>query len=296
LVKGTNSWSEGDGIQGFGISNKIVENKWTNLHALVIYVDEKKNRLPKRLRIPEEISISKYGKIITDVVEIGQIGLCNANQQRRRPAFMGCSVGHSTKTTGSIGSVFQKHKANILLSCGHVLAPVGAHLGDSICQPGYLDSSDSMSMDIVATLSYFSELGAGLNYPNLADVGLAHESVPSALLQDDGDISDYTFARIRLPVHFFGRSTEHSFGEVIGIHYRDRFNIRGSYVGFQRQIITTCPSSKGDSGALLRTSSNRPVGLLLGGSIKGSVFSPMSEVIRQIDVSFESYGTTRRSS
>jgi hypothetical protein len=282
LVRITNSWSKQSAVQGFGVSKKRVDNKWTNIISLVIYVRKKVVYVPKKIRIPSEILIGKDSIVVTDVVEVGKIELCNLNQERHRPVFYGCSIGHSNKTTGTIGAVFNANNEKMILSCGHVVAPEGAQIGDTIQQPGFLDSNELLSTNEVAALSFYSELMPGLGYSNSADVGIARETGFDALTQDENDVRDYTFARKGLQVHFTGRSTEDSLGEVIDVHYRNRFNIRGQFIGFGGQILTTCPSSKGDSGALLRTSSNRPVGLLLGGSIKGSVFSPMNQVLRQI--------------
>lgn len=281
LVSVTNSWAQDQGIQGFGISKKMTGGEWTNLDALVVYVEKKRVRVSRKLRIPPEIKVGSYGNVVTDVVEIGKIELCNSNQERHRPAFNGCSIGHSDKSTGSIGSVFQNNGVNMVLSSGHVLAPSGAEIGDSLRQPGYQDQGDSR--DEVARLSYFTELNSGSEYINAADVGIAEESVPNTFIQDAVSLSDYTFARRRLRVRFSGRSTQYSTGEVLGVHFRGRFNIRGQFIAFGRQIITTCPSSKGDSGALLRTNFDRPVGLLLGGSARGSVFNPIYEVVRQLN-------------
>ena len=81
-------------------------------------------------------------------------------QKRRRPLVVGCSIGHSKITAGTLGC-FVKDRATgeiLILSNNHVLANENdAQEGDKIIQPGKVDGG-KVSSDTIGQLSRFVKL------------------------------------------------------------------------------------------------------------------------------------------
>ena len=66
-------WTQGRGIQGLGIGEKIADGKQQKRLALRVYVEKKKPNSKVKNKVPKRVSIPVLGEIPTDVIEIGLI-------------------------------------------------------------------------------------------------------------------------------------------------------------------------------------------------------------------------------
>ncbi len=104
------SWTDGVGIQGFGIGEKITSGKNTKEVVLKVYVEKKlpKLQLEAGAIVPSEVKIDGLSKPIpTDVEAIGKVKL-EANTTRVRPLLPGYSIGHLKITAGTLGCLVKK--------------------------------------------------------------------------------------------------------------------------------------------------------------------------------------------
>jgi hypothetical protein len=81
-----------------------------------------------------EVDIRYVGQVRPEAGKPDLRGVC-------RPLVIGCSIGHSGVTAGTLGAFARgvRDDITLALSCAHVLAPRGAKLTDSIVQPGRFD-------------------------------------------------------------------------------------------------------------------------------------------------------------
>jgi hypothetical protein len=81
-----------------------------------------------------------------------------------------------------------------------------------------------------------------------------------------------------------GRTSGKTVGVIRDVHFRFIFNYKGlGQIGFLHQVLCTRYSSPGDSGSLvLESRTRRAVGLHFAGAPQGSVFNPITAVLRTL--------------
>ena len=91
-----------------------------------------------------------------------------------------------------------------------------------------------------------------------------------------------------------GRTTDHSWGEIVDIDARpiipyDDPNNPGSEidVAFRDQVICTRYTAGGDSGSLVLNERNFAVGLHFAGSESSSIFSKIDNVLTALDIELD---------
>jgi hypothetical protein len=103
LKSAAKPWTQGKGIQGLGIGQKITDAEKRKEVVLKVYVERKlpkgkcDNLVPSKVNVP---GISE--RVATDVEEIGKVEL-EPNTSRVRPAIPGFSIGHLKVSAGTLG-------------------------------------------------------------------------------------------------------------------------------------------------------------------------------------------------
>jgi hypothetical protein len=289
-------WTQGPGIQGLGLGEKVTAGKMEESLALRVYVERKKplskvkNRVPKTVRVPE------VGEFPTDVVEIGRVER-ESFRERVRPAMPGCGLGHPNVTVGTFGCLVRKRDDPdrlYILSNSHVLADEGlAKIGDPILQPGPADGGKSK--DRLARLAQFQPFAfSRVGYLNFADAAIAE--VDPRQVEEAIRILGVPPAglgrviRRGMQVQKVGRTTDHTVGLVRDVDYRFSLNYknadagRRSRVGFRDQVLCSRYTAGGDSGSLVLNGRGYALGLHFAGSPSSSVFSPIRDVFDALDL------------
>lgn len=221
---------------------------------------------------------------------------------RERPAPVGFSIGHPDITAGTYGARVQDGSGNVYaLSNNHVLANSNdANIGDSALQPGPADGGSDPD-DKVGELYDYEPID--FDGTNTMDAAIASSSTsnldaetPSSAYGAPG--TNPTSATVGLNVQKFGRTTEHTQGEVsevdvtVDVCYETSgpFNCTAS-ARFENQIAITPGdfSDGGDSGSLIVTddSNKDPVGLLFAGSDTRTLANPISDVLNRFNVTID---------
>jgi hypothetical protein len=280
-------------VVALGISEKISKRKPTGELALVFYVQKKVpiKKLPRAMVVPPAVpaSVGTKPSIPTDVVVLGKV-----RPEVRAvwsPIQPGYSVGHVDAKAGTIGAIVKKGKELHILSNSHVLALAGnASKGDSIVYPGDLDGGVAPD-DIVATLSDFKEFELGGDFVNRVDAAIA-QPTPERLRDLLSEIKGVGLPKGTIKpkrgmkVIKVGRTTGKTRGEVRDVNFRFVLEYKEvGEVGFIDQVLCTRYTQPGDSGSLvLDAATNRAVGLHFAGASGGSVFCPINEVLKALDV------------
>ena len=211
----------------------------------------------------------------------------------------------------------------LIFSNNHVLANVNdCRVGDPILQPAPFDGGLE-GKDMIAVLERYVKLQFKEEPPTciLARLveglvnliakltGSSHRlrtyrSSPSAAnqvdaalarpLQDDwikdeildiGVVGGITAAQLGMSVRKSGRSSGYTTGQVRVINTTLNVDYDGRLATFENQIMTSSMSEPGDSGALLVTADGLlALGLLFAGSQQATVFNPIQDVLRELDV------------
>lgn len=289
-------WTQGSGIQGLGLGEKVSGGKVSEDLALRVYVARKKplskvkNRVPKRVRVPE------VGEFPTDVLEIGRVE-AESFRERVRPAMPGCGLGHRNVTVGTFGCLVRKRgdaSRLYILSNSHVLADEGvATIGDPIVQPGPADGGGQG--DRLARLSEFQPFTfSRVGYSNYVDAAIA-EVDPSRVEHSIRILGVQPAGvgrtlRRGMQVQKVGRTTDHTVGVIRDVDYRFSLNYknpasgRRSRVGFRDQILCSRYTAGGDSGSLVMNMREYALGLHFAGSPSTSIFSRIRDVFVALDI------------
>jgi hypothetical protein len=289
-------WTQGPGIQGLGLGEKISNGKVGDELALRVYVARKKplsqvtNRVPKRVRVPE------LGEFPTDVEEIGRVE-AESFRERARPAMPGCGLGHPNVSVGTFGCLVRKRgdaSRLYILSNSHVLADEGvAAIDDPILQPGPADGGGRR--DRLARLSEFQPFTfSRVGYVNFIDAAIAE--VDPGRVEEAIRILGVPPAgkgrvlRRGMQVQKVGRTTDHTVGVVRDVNYRFSLNYknadtgRRARVGFRDQVLCSRYTAGGDSGSLVMNMRGYALGLHFAGSPSTSVFSRIRDVFSALDL------------
>jgi hypothetical protein len=220
-----------------------------------------------------------------------------------RPLRIGCSVGHSLVTAGTLGAFVRLRNNNkdiLILSNNHVLAFENAgKAGDDILQPGKQDGGTVP----VATLTNFVPINYSANADNSVDCAIA--TLKSGFAADTTSLDSFGYLKgtraARLEpnavVRKIGRSSGTTTAKVLATEID---NVVVSYLTgdarFNGQIEVdgddTPFSSDGDSGSLVIDEDNNGAALIFAGSEAGgahgagrSYAHPLDKVLEALDVS-----------
>ena len=292
-------------VVAVGISEKTTEGKSTGTLALTFYVDRKLplSKLKANVAVPPAVPevIGGPAAIPTDVVPIGKMRLEVKDLKNplatRKPLQPGYSIGHVEVSAGTFGAVVTRDGKYLLLSNSHVLANSGhAKKGDKILYPGSADEGEE-PQDVVAKLFDFVKFKEGNDYLNRVDCAVALP-LDKRLGDLTSEIKGLFIPRgIIKPVRGMevikvGRTTGKTKGVITDVHFRvitDEYP-GYSHVGFLDQVFCKRYSNGGDSGALIiDAATEKAVGLHFAGfpdkhGVKGSVFNPISEVLKALGV------------
>ncbi|HDP69660.1 MAG TPA: hypothetical protein ENN38_02490 [Actinobacteria bacterium] len=288
-------------IVGVGFGPKIVEGEVKEEKSLRYYVEKKLpiDELPKINIIPKIISISTFGlrkfkkekEILTDVIEIGKVEAfvypSMAYREKIRPAPGGVSVGHKKVGAGTLGAIVRDKKTGkkLILSNNHVLANENrAKKNDPIIQPGILDNGHKRK-DVIAKLLRWVEVD--FYNPNTVDAAVAEplgDDLVEETILDIGKVGGVTKARVGMIIQKTGRTTGHTYGEVLDTKASIRIHYDKGVPLFRNQILTTFMSQPGDSGSLVLTRDKKACGLLFAGSDIISIHNHIEEVFKQLDI------------
>ncbi len=287
----TAAWLRSSTIVGLGLAHRqTAGERLPGDRALKVYVRRKlpkaklKHPVPKRIRV-------RGVDVETDVDEVGDFSF-DALSNRYRPARPGCSIGRKDGPFGTFGALVRRRSDPqlYLLSCAHVLAPLGlGQRGDSILQPAAPDGGSST--DPIARLEDWTRLRRSGKYPNRSDAAIARvldaSRVRAKLMQlglvpdEIGDVQEDD------EIRKVGRTT----GLTTGIVLDTNFSVRPTLdtaagpkrIGFRGQVLCSRYSAEGDSGALVLRG-DTAVGLHLAASAGNSVFTPIRAVLEALEL------------
>jgi hypothetical protein len=289
-------WTDGPGIQGVGIGQKVTRRRATAELALKVYVERKLPVSRCRHPVPVRVAVPALGRLPTDVEEIGRVET-ESFTGRARPAMPGCGVAHPEVTVGTFGCLVRKRggsRALFLLSNSHVLANEGvARPGDPILQPGPMDGGED-PRDVLGRLAEFVpfEFGA-TGYPNRVDAAIAQVAGTRVVreIRVLGVAPQGVNPRIRRGqlVQKVGRTTDHTTGIVRDVHYRLALRYRKTArtrarAGLRDQVLCSRYTAGGDSGSAVLDARKRLVGLHFAGSPSTSIFNKIEHVFTALDI------------
>lgn len=282
-------------VVGVGISEKAVAGKTTDEASICFYV--KRKRALGGLRgedvVPSVIRLPGERAVFTDVKELGE--LHPQAFKKSTPLQSGFSVGHARVRGGTLGAIVRRDGKLHVLSNSHVLARSGkAKIGDPIVYPGTADGG-KVPGNLAAKLSDFTRFDKSGALTNVADAAIA-EITSTHLGALDTSIYKAavplatTTAKRGMKVAKFGRTTGKTTGRVIDVNFRFTLEYpRIGNVGYIDQVLCTRYTEPGDSGALVVDVKNgKIVGLHFAGADGGSVFNPISLVMKALRFRFVS--------
>jgi hypothetical protein len=283
-----------ENVVGVGVAEKVRKGKRLAGLALIFYVKKKKpNReLPGDLVIPRTVldPFTSPLPIPIDVVELGQVALDRRPLAVKSPIQPGYSIGHPKCLGGTLGAIVKRGNTTLLLSNAHVIADNGrARHGAPVLYPAIGDKGSRQS-DVVAKLDKTVALRGTGEFVNRVDCAVArvttNKRTVTASVAKIGGPTGTTVAKRSMRIVKVGRTTGCTTGTVRDVHFRFTVAYDGlGQIGFKDQVLCSPYSKNGDSGALvLEKSTRKAVGLHFASSPKGSVFNPISEVLKRLDV------------
>lgn len=296
LKKKARPWTQGAGIQGLGIGDKITDGKVEEGLALRVYVEKKKPKAKIRNPVPKRVAVPEVGELPTDVLEIGRVER-EVFTSRVRPAMPGCGVGHFNVTVGTLGCLVRKRgksRGTFFLSNSHVLADEGvAKKGDVILQPGHFDGGRRPTDALAKLEAWVPFVFSATGYPNTVDAAIAR--LPKSRVTDviriigKKPVGVSKTVRRGMRVQKTGRTTDYTIGVISDIHYRLALNYKKpgggqGRVGLRDQVLCTRYTAGGDSGSAVLNMSERVVGLHFAGSPSTSIFNKIENVLTALDI------------
>ncbi len=224
------------------------------------------------------------------------------HRKRQRPLLIGCSLGHTAVTAGTLGCFVRGTGGKLwILSNNHVLANENdARQGDPIIQPGDFDGG-SPSTDSIAKLAKFIRFRHGKD--NLVDAACAALNdgleIDLSTLKGLGKLKGLASDEIDIGsiVHKVGRTTGVTRGKVTAIEIDNLVvDYNSGRISFDNQIEiettgTGAFSRGGDSGSIILNDDLEAVALLFAGSDHGgssgfgrTFANPVNRVLKDLKV------------
>jgi len=235
---------------------------------LVVLVTEKKeiNALSK-----EDVVDSYLDGVKTDVIEVGKI------EAKLSP---GTSIGLRNAGTGTAGAVVRDRQGiRYILTNNHVAADNNRALALSVIHsPGPADNLGKR----IGRLGRFEPIWFDrVNYIDAALVRL--DVAPNYSTHSDWTLTP----RVGWHVEKVGRTTGHTTGTVIALNVTVDVSMGSQGTArFSNQIMTDYMLDSGDSGSLLTSRGQHPVGLGFAGSYTVSFHNPIQRVLDTLFVRF----------
>src|SRR5438128_224806 len=261
------------------------------------------------------VTVSAISQADSTVVSSVVVIVTSPNQATQiSPTVLGVSGGNALDTSGStccsgtLGALVSRGGKQYILSTNHVLARTDqASIGESIMQPGLLDTSCATSgTTAVATLSQFANLENPASGKPVADAALAQ--VVAGKVDAQGTILELGGSTTNgqptdgtplagsggtptqgLAVAKSGRSTGLTCSTIgvvnltTKIDYQKGCNSDTTFsVTFSNLVAISSSSfsAEGDSGSLIvDQSTSEPVALLVAGSDTDTIAAPVSDVL-----------------
>ena len=296
LRKKSRNWTQGRGIQGIGIGEKITNGEETGEIVLRVYVEKKRPKSKLKNAVPSKVHVPEIGACNTDVLEIGKVET-ETFTSRQRPAQPGVGLGHFGITVGTFGCLVKKRGTKgpvYILSNSHVLAKSGTgSIGDVIIQPGRSDGGKRPADNLARLAQWVPFQFSASGYPNLVDAAIAkvkRSSVrPDIRIIGRVPIGVSNAIRRGMRVQKVGRTTDYTTGVVTDVNYRLFLRYRRpgggvGRVGMRDQILCTRYTAGGDSGSAVLNRSGRVVGLHFAGSPSTSIFNRIKNVFQALNI------------
>lgn len=308
-----------ENVIGIGSGTKLANGIWTGEDCISFYVVHK---FPKDVIPPEDLLPNTFEGFKTDVVHVGGRfrpfpTTLSLEQQRQRPARLGCSVGieipgapQGYLTAGTLGAVVVSDESRCILGNSHVLANLGrAPGGTQVLQPGPADGGRTGRDEIAVLLRSASVY-------NSLDCALARLIDPRDVIPTfPGSIPLSSAQPLRaekgMRVAKIGRTTGYTEGIVLHADFAYKMEYTTETVRFKGQVLigTWKPdnrgrgriksklfelfglqsrpfSCEGDSGSLIvDLGSRRAIGLLCGGEGQLTVANQLTDVLSNLNAS-----------
>lgn len=295
-VNPKNSLLDIDNITGCFIGIKKCQGISTGELALVVTVVIKSSAIDEvaeRALIPPHVSVDGYS-VVTDVIEDG-VG--------RFTVQCGSLMGPlaANREQGTIGAIVQRNGSvkKYVLSNSHVLSDFGLNaIGTKFYSPPKAPDVGGVH---VCTLSHnISLLKYNSNFPNenfnIVDcaLGTATANAQSSFAGGIGVINPSpTALLLNAPVMMCGAKTGFRTGLIVGVDSLKLFGFKdqpGKQYNFKSLYAISPTDNKGvfadfgDSGALLLSSSKRPVGLIIGRGEDLSYACKINNVMQKLNI------------
>jgi len=300
-----------------GRGKKITSGVDTGRDAIVIGVVKK---LPLELLRKRDIVPRKIKGKETDIVEVGEIRLLDADKERTdkwRPAPGGVSIGHKDITAGTLGMTVKKNGEKYILSNNHVLAACNkGQIGDAILQPGPYDITTEMGDCEIGKLAEFVPINMWMSsfcpaanfiakifnftakafgrrtrlFPmadndNLVDCALAKPNNAKNILSSILEVGlpkEVIGPEVGMKIKKSGRTTGLTHGEITAVDATVNVGMNGETAIFTDQFVMGPVSEGGDSGSIILTEDNMVVGLLFAGSNTTTIANRFSNVTQKL--------------
>jgi hypothetical protein len=237
--------------------------------------------------------------------DIGALGLdpCSSNRRNRlRPIQGGISSGHFEISAGTLGAICRVTGLDddvFALSNNHVFANVNiASRGDAILQPGPMDGGTTS--DAIGVLHNFVPIKLGSRAKNEIDAALCRLARPDDVTFEVcsiGELGSAVEHEQGMAVKKHGRTTgltqgivaDESYDALIGMDHEDPSVV----ARFVNQILINQAAAGvpfglgGDSGSLVVSNDNEPVGLFFAGPEHGEygIANPIDKVMDKLKIS-----------
>lgn len=277
-------------VLGMGFGYKTINDFKTFEPCLKIFVTKKESIA----NLGNEDLIPKiYEGIKTDVVQTGEFKH-HLLSKKKLPLKFGYSIGpNGVNFVGTAGClVIDKDGDYHILSNNHVLSNTDKlPIGTPILHPAVKDGGKYPD-DLIATLSkkvalkeFFGQEDLDANLVDCAIAKIDNTCLVTKKIAFIGKITGVCDAKLNMKVKKVGRTTELTTGIITAVDASfliQNNNNRTQF--FKNQIITTAMDADGDSGSLLLDECNNAIGLLFGGSDSETLFNPIKEVLKALNV------------
>jgi hypothetical protein len=279
---GAAAWAADAGIRGFGIRG-VRDGR----PVLAVYADPLGGAAK---RIPDSVQLPGGGAPVP--VAVFPLGALQP-QEGLTAAFLkpcpGCAVSVAGKAHGTFGCLVRDPVpggATYMLTAAHVIASSGlADEGEGVFQPRHPRQ--------LGTLSSWGKIAfTDTGFPNLFDAAIAvvdPEKVSPTVHLVGRPTGASSNVSVGMRVQKCGATSVHTWSTVLDSHFSCRFDytLPGGKVrraGFQRQVLCRPFTKPGDSGSAVLDEDLKVLGLVVGATKEGTVFSPIGPILTRFGV------------